>query len=168
MSNTADEFRLSLERLIGDAEMDAETRAAFADVLAAIRVHGRELLAYPGVVSVRPGYRFRGARITPQPAVRVAVWDKRDLGELPTKDLIPRRLGKVLVDVVPASPPEQLEHLWRAQAGYALDGGAGVVHTTFVGAETPAEGLQDQPLSPYVPPPGRPLEPVTGPLKVSS
>lgn len=72
MSNPADDLQLSLEQLTADADIDEGIRAAFADVLAAICVHGGELLSYPGVVSLRPGYRFRGPHITPQPAVRVA------------------------------------------------------------------------------------------------
>ncbi|MFL6285299.1 MAG: hypothetical protein ACJ74Q_19330 [Pyrinomonadaceae bacterium] len=174
MSNGTDDLQLSLEQLTASAELDYETRAAFADVLAAIRVHGRELLAYPGVVSVRPGYRFRGAHITPQPSVRVAVMDKRDSAELLSKDMIPRRLGSVLVDVVPASPLEQLDYLRRSQDFDAAGGVAGAIYSTFVGtdeaAQAGAEGLvaknKGLSLSPYVPPPNAPLQPVTEAMTV--
>lgn len=170
MSHATDDAQLSLEQLTADAELDTESRAAFADVLAALRIHGRELLSYPGVVSIRPGYRFRGRRITSQPAVRVAVLAKRDLSELPAKDLIPRKLGSVLVDVVPAAPLEQLEYEQRAQSSDAAAAPAGRIYTTFVGADDTAgavpESAADMALSPYVPPANTPLNAVTETMTV--
>jgi len=170
MSNMTDDAFASLEQLTADTDLDEATRAAFADVLAAIRIHGRELLGYPGVVSVRPGYRFRGTRITSQPAVRVAVLTKRDLGGLPERDLLPRRLGNVVVDVVPATLTEQLEYLGRAQSAAAVTaagGDGGRIYTTFVGAdEAPPESAFDTGLDPYEPPADTPLSPVTDTMTV--
>jgi hypothetical protein len=85
----------------------------FDDVLDAIRLHGEELLGFDGVVSVKPGYRFNNGRITDKPAVVVTVLRKQDLAKISAKQLIPRKLGKALVDVVPATPLEQLEYLER-------------------------------------------------------
>lgn len=87
----------------------------FDDVLDAIKLHGEELIGFDEVVSVKPGYRFNNGRITDQPAVVVTVLRKRDLAEISAKQLIPRKLGKAIVDVAPATPLEQLEYLERQQ-----------------------------------------------------
>jgi hypothetical protein len=94
---------------------------------AAIEVHGEELAAYPGVISVRPGYRLRRGRITREPAVIVSVLRKKDVSQLDSRDLLPRRLGKVAVDIVPASPHEQLRAARKAEASLALPEAVGVV-----------------------------------------
>src|SRR5215212_4713502 len=86
---------------------------------AAIEVHGEELAGYPGVISVRPGYRFRQGQITSEPAVVVSVLQKKDVSQLEHRDLLPRRLGKVAVDVIPASPLEQLRVARAAGAAEA-------------------------------------------------
>lgn len=80
----------------------------FGPVRSAIQARGRELAAYPGVVSVRPGYRFVDGRLTPEPVVRVAVLRKQGAHGLAPGALLPRSVGGVPVDVVPAGPEEQL------------------------------------------------------------
>src|SRR5258705_1653539 len=82
--------------------------AEFADVIAAIRIHGDDLLRIPNVIAVSPGYRFRDGRITDNPAVIVKVAGKRDIAEVPASEVIPRRLGRVLVDVILADPLSQI------------------------------------------------------------
>ncbi len=94
---------------------------------AAIEVHGEELAGYPGVISVRPGYRFHRGRITHEPAVVVSVLRKKDVSQVDSRDLLPRRLGKVAVDVIPASPLEQLRAAREASATIAMPEAAGVV-----------------------------------------
>ncbi len=137
------------------------TRDTFDAVLVAIRVHGEELLSLPGVVAVRPGYRFRRACITSQPAIIVSVLRKQDLTEVPVRQLIPRKLGNVLVDVVPANPEEQLRFFKQATVVAAAGGGnaPGFIDLTLPGDEDP-ESLGVAAVSaPYVPP-AEPLDPV--------
>ena len=89
-------------------DLRANLAEAMADVREAIREHGQDLLDLPGVVAVRPGYRFKDGRITDNPAVVVSVQQKvDDPASIGTGGLVPRRLGKVLVDVVQANPLEQ-------------------------------------------------------------
>lgn len=158
-------FRSTTEALLGNrgielaeaAEWDDYTREAFADVMAALRIHGEELAAFDGVVSVRPGYRFENARITPQPAVVVAVMRKKDLTEVRQSEIIPRKLGKVLVDVVPASPIEQAEYLRRRSSFSTADSKApyGEVDFTLPGESEPELDAEDSfaaGLLPYQPP----------------
>src|SRR5215212_9898158 len=99
---------------------DAPYADDFRLARAAIEVHGEELAGYPGVISVRPGYRFRRGRITHEPAVVVSVLQKKDASQLQHRDLLPRRLGKVAVDIIPASPLEQLRAARAAEATLAL------------------------------------------------
>jgi hypothetical protein len=61
------------------------------------------------VLFVRPGFRFRDGKLTTQPAVVVSVASKQDLEYIAVRDLVPRKLGRAVVDVVPASPKEQLQ-----------------------------------------------------------
>jgi hypothetical protein len=89
-------------------ELDQPIGYKFEEVIAAIRVHGEELLAFPGVLFIRPGYRFRDGKLTTEPAVVVSVASKQDIPSLAVRDLVPRKLGSVVVDVVPANPKEQL------------------------------------------------------------
>lgn len=52
-----------IEKFVEDEELNLSDewdskRSDFEDVIAAIRVHGKELLAIPGVLFVRAGLRF--------------------------------------------------------------------------------------------------------------
>jgi hypothetical protein len=96
-------------RKVEEPYASEEWRRGFDDVVAAIRLHGQELLAIPGVLFVRPGFRFRDGKLTTQPAVVVSVASKQDLEYIAVRDLVPRKLGRAVVDVVPASPKEQLQ-----------------------------------------------------------
>ncbi len=57
-----------------------------APAIAAARRHREQLLAIPGVVAVRAGYRFDGGRITKAPVVVVATDGRPNLGPLPSID----------------------------------------------------------------------------------
>lgn len=125
---------------------DDPTQAAPADpfrlVRAAIELHGDELAGYPGVISVRPGYRFKAGRITPEPAVLVSVRRKQDPSDLGPRDLLPRRLGKVPVDVVPASPHEQLASAASAGRETSMSDAADVVAGLAAGGNGPSRGAR--------------------------
>jgi hypothetical protein len=75
--------------------------------------HRTRLLTIPGVVDVRAGYRFENGWITDDPAVVVAVLDKNAI----PADIhrLSRRLDGVVVDVVPATPLEQLRAIDEAE-----------------------------------------------------
>src|SRR4051812_27940478 len=101
---------------------------AFSDVLAAIRLHGADLRQIPGVIGVRPGYRFKGGWITSEPAVVVTVMRKLDRSSLASVNLIPRKLGSVVVDVAPATPLQQLEASRRTQLAAGAVSGSVLPH----------------------------------------
>lgn len=98
-------------------DVRAKLAEVMADVQEAIRQHGQELLDIPGVITVRPGYRFKGGKITNEPAIVVSVErkvaDPTKVGSTP----VPRAFGKVLVDVVEANPVEQYQQQREASAG---------------------------------------------------
>lgn len=137
-------------------------RQGFEDVIAAIRLHGEELLAIPGVLFVRPGFRFRDGKLTTEPAVVVSVATKQDIGSLVTRDLVPRKLGRVVVDVVPANPKEQLlfEQLVRA-----FNSSQSRISLALPGESETEASMSFAPIKPYVPP-DVPLAPVTENMRV--
>lgn len=134
------------------------TRRKFEDVIAAIRLHGEELLAIPGVVFVRPGFRFRNGKLTTEPAVVVGVASKQDIGSLVIRDLVPRKLGSVIVDVVPANPIAQL--LFKTGVS-KFDGSESRLSLVLPGENNETEATGSfAPIHAYVPP-DVPLNPVT-------
>lgn len=151
---------------------EEEKRRAFADVSAAIQIHGEELLSVPDVVSVGPGYRFQGANVTGRPVVSVTVRRKLDPADVASRDLIPARLGKVLVDVIPATPQQQLKFLRRREelAAAGLPAPAGEIDTRLpgeVGDEASAEAVAAfDALAPAYVPPDEPLAEVTGVMTI--
>ena len=88
--------------------VEAEVHATFAEAAKALDAHRAELLAMSGVANVRLGYAFRNGWITSEPAIVVSVMHKRTESSLHPDDVIPRKLGGVRVDIVPATPVEQL------------------------------------------------------------
>jgi hypothetical protein len=89
---------------------------AFDKVIVAIEKHGDRLRRIPGVLSVRPGYRFSRGRLSAIPAIVVTVVRKRSPGDVREEDRIPRTLDGVPVDVAPATPAEQLGAMQDADA----------------------------------------------------
>lgn len=131
----------------------AALKAEMADVQAAIRIHGEELARLPNVLAVTTGYRFRKGRITHDAAVIVHVASKRDIAKLPT-GIVPRRLGRVLVDVIEAGPSLQLRHL----RSVALAGPGAAPEGWRISTELPGDEEEDPldalagPRLPYVAP----------------
>lgn len=168
MQNTNNLLSDSALRLAEAAEWSADRQEKFADVLAAIRIHGEELAKLPNVVGVRPGFRFHAGKITDQPCIAVSVLKKRDLSEVASPQLIPQKLGKVLVDVVPATPFEQIRHREKqSQAEFDGESLTGEVSTILPGEEDFLESVSAAvPLLPYEPPAGTPLEPVEDEMTV--
>jgi hypothetical protein len=89
----------------------AKLRDNFDAVLAIIRKHGKELLAIPGVVSVRPGYRFKCGRLIDERVVSVSVLEKRREAEMVPKGSCFRRGSAMSASMsCPATPAEQLRY----------------------------------------------------------
>lgn len=65
-------------------------------------------LKKPGVIGVRPGYKFRNGWITNEPAIVAVVTKKKPLQELGASDALPGVVEGITVDVTPATPLEQL------------------------------------------------------------
>ncbi len=86
----------------GATSLPPGSRASFAQVQDVLRRHGDELHRIPGVVDVRPGYRFLDNWITNEPAV-VVVFDG-----MPAAGAIPPEVDGVPIDVAPADPFEQV------------------------------------------------------------
>jgi hypothetical protein len=81
-------------------------------VIAVASKHERELLAYPGVVSVGAGPQRKGGRITGQPAIIVTVRRKTDAPEQP----LPREIDGVPVDINELGKPVEAPEIIAAQA----------------------------------------------------
>ncbi len=147
---------------------------AFRRVQMAIARHGGELRAMPGVIAVRPGYRFRNGWITDQPCVVVTVRKKIDAPLLPRKVRLPRTIGGVPVDVEPATPTQQiLANPISAQAATAASLSMSATPSVNVPSVPANVPTQPQVLAPalvraskYIPPPGVKLDPVQGPMNV--
>lgn len=90
----------------GSAKRSSSTSEGFARVIEVLRRHAHKLLGIQGVRVIgqpRPGYRKVNDRLTTQRAIVVTI-DPRDRLK---KDLLPKSLGGVPVDVRMATPVEQ-------------------------------------------------------------
>lgn len=145
-----------------------------ARAVAAARAHAPDLLALPGVIAVRGGYKFVDGMITTTPAVVVAVDRKRD--DVPAAQRIPATLPDgTPTDVTPADPIERL-----AAARSNESAGAPVARVApsarllidQLAGWTPSAPMDDamaeavRPIT-YRPPPGALLGPVTGAMAIT-
>jgi hypothetical protein len=144
----------------GNASPRERTRQQFEPVLRAITVHGDALARLPGVVAVRPGYRFAAGRITAEPVITVAVLRKRPANEVAAAALVPPTVDGVPTDVVPASPAEQLVYQQPTSDALA-DAARGMVELRLPGDIETAQldAVEDSALLPYRQPPGQPKNP---------
>ena len=62
----------------------------------------------PGVLSVRPGFKFTGGWITDKPAIVVTVDKKRD--DISAAERLPTQVGGIAVDVRQATPLDRVRH----------------------------------------------------------
>ena len=161
MNNTYLETMVDAEVSHAFDDGDEVRRREFENVIAAIRVHGEELLALPSVLFVRPGFRFRYGKLTTQPAVVVVVANKQDVALLAVRDLVPRKLGNVVIDVVPANPKEQLQFQQQFEAVLTPESR---ISLALPGDDDEAAKLF-APMKPYVPP-NIPLAPVNETMRV--
>ncbi len=145
---------------------------AFDTVIAAIEKHGDRLRRIPGVLSVRPGYRFSRGRLSAIPAIVVTVVRKRNAGDVREEERIPRTLDGVPVDVAPATPAEQLGAMPESDAARALPRPASddvaLPGWDRSGRADEASGMAaDTDRLPYQPPPNARLDEVKAAMRVT-
>ena len=140
---------------------EIDDTAAFAAVRAALALHTAELLARPGVLAVRPGYRFDQGWTDGIPAI-VVVTDPASTPDLPAQ------LDGVPLDRQPASPLQQLAARGPRAGNEQLSNPAGYALPAFQAATPGVATLEPELVrrSKYVPPPGLLLDPVSGPVDV--
>lgn len=93
-----------------DAYQEA-LRVAFSAVRSAADRHRAELLQFPNVIDVQPGYKFTEGWPTDTPAIVVTVLRKDPPEALKANEILPGELDGVPVDVAPATPAAQANHL---------------------------------------------------------
>jgi hypothetical protein len=140
----------------------SELPPGLASAIESARANRDTLLRIPHVIAVRGGFKFVGGRITPVPAVVVAV--DRKLDDLPASERVP--------DVLPDGMPTDVtvaDPLERAAAGgteFAAEGPPLLIDQLQVEAQESGV-LEAVPVITYEPPPGASLDPVTGPMVVT-
>ena len=159
--------------------LTAEQRQ-FRKIVATIEKYGNDLRAYPGVVNLRAGYRFRNGWFThpAQPAIVVSVLEKKDRSALPHKALLPKKFHGIPVDVKPATPLEQVKYLGgsvalvaslAAKSDAVADDDLAVPGWQFARQLVPPSVTlaASAGLLPYKKPPGLQLAPVTDAMTVT-
>jgi PLD-like domain len=106
---------------------DQERRQAFSRVLEVVNANRTKLMAIPGVLNVRPGYRFKNGWITTEPVITVTVSEKKPLSAIREQDVIPAKVEGVPVDVRPASPLQKLRATGTSQHQAAALAGPGAI-----------------------------------------
>jgi hypothetical protein len=120
------------------------------------------LLAIPGVISVRAGYKFVGGRITDTPAVVVAVDRKVPSPQVSVPAVLP---DGTPTDVTPADPFERLAQTGGNEAVLAVQPTLLIDQIQSGGAE--AGALEAAKVITYTPPPGVALDPVTSDMVIT-
>jgi hypothetical protein len=144
--------------------------ARFAAIKRAIDADGDRLRRVPGVIAVRPGFRYQDGWTTGEPAVVVTVAEKKPAQDIPTNELLPREFDGFPVDVTPATPLEQLREL--SQRGAALSAGtvAAAEDELLLPGVDPASvpaPEEERGLLPYKAPPGVPLDEINDVMTVT-
>lgn len=104
--------------------LDEATRHTFSRIVEVIKDHHKELYR-PGVIDIRPGYRFTDGLITDEPVIVVVVDRKLEQSSLSPRDRIPPSIEGISIDVAPATPLEQLRHRMRDEE--MVEGEAGSI-----------------------------------------
>jgi hypothetical protein len=154
------------------SRFDEAMRANFDSVRRAIATHGAGLRAVPGVIGVRPGFRFHQGWITDEPAVVITVRSKLPDDQVPAGQMLPRSLDGVPVDVTSASPLEQLasEAVSKGLAGALApeDQPALPDWERDAGADVQALAAEaKKPTRPYIAPADIPLAEFKGPMTLT-
>src|SRR5216683_1972910 len=171
----SDGFLLSAKSTpkLGPLPVKAKERARFEKVEQVLADNRQTLLAIPGVIGVRAGYRFKNGWITDEPCIVAIVNQKLAPSDVPSAARIPDRINNVDVDVAIASPVQQFVAQTARQGrsvavdpanpeGFAVPSGSTPVEA-FAAEAITAQLVRE---SKYLPPDGIQLEPVHGPFKV--
>src|SRR5229473_1149763 len=171
----SDGFLLSAKSTpkLGPLPVKAKERARFEKVEQVLADNRQTLLAIPGVIGVRAGYRFKNGWITDEPCIVAIVNRKLAPSDVPSAARIPDRINNVDVDVAIASPVQQFVAQTARQGrpvsvdpvnpeGFAVPSGSTTVQA-FADEAITTQLVRE---SKYVPPVGLPLEPVHGPFKI--
>ena len=149
-----------------------DDRRRFKAVRLAITEHAAGLRMFPGVVNVRPGYRFKDGWITDLPAVVVTVHRKMMPDQVPTGQMIPRELDGVPVDVCQATPLEQLSAESTTRGMQPTPSLPPEYQPALPDADDGEDATRSADFAtraasqPYVPPPGLALDAVEGAMTV--
>jgi hypothetical protein len=143
----------------------------FAEVRAAIEAGGDALRDIPGVVDVRPGFKYTGGWTTGRPAVVVVVREKPERGAVSAGDRIPKMIGGVPTDVAPATPRQQLPRAETRGAGDEAEEAISPLDDLIAPGEEPVVIPDDEgvarALVQYRPPDGVPLKVVRDMMTVT-
>lgn len=142
---------------------------AFAKIASAIQK--KEVAALrkkPGVLGLRPGFRFKDGWITKEPVLVVTV--ARKTSAIPAASKLPRSIAGIPIDVRPATPAEQA----AGRATSAESAPVGGVQEDFAlpgyelapSAESEERGKVKTPKPTYVPPPDGSLDEVKAAMTV--
>jgi phosphatidylserine/phosphatidylglycerophosphate/cardiolipin synthase-like enzyme len=96
--------------------LDPSDRTRIERVIAA---HLPELARARGFVAARPGFPVVDGRLVREPAILVYLREKRPPEELTMRELLPREIDGIRVDVVQAGPRVEREMLGDREAGVA-------------------------------------------------
>jgi hypothetical protein len=150
--------------------LSEHTRSAFRKIEAVLADREAVLRAKPGVIAVRPGYRFRNGWITKEPCIVVTVLKKLPRRALPKITRIPPKIDGIRIDVAPAGPIEQLlaTQATTAEGPISADMLANPMQLALPRseiAESSAGELTTKDAT-YEPPRGTVLEACSGPMTV--
>src|SRR6266849_1162420 len=158
---------------LGSVPVKAKERTRFQKVEQVLADNRQTILTIPGVIGVRPGYRFKDGWITDEPCIVAIVNQKLAARDVPLALRIPEKIEDVDIDVAIATPVQQYVAQAARQGrsvpvdpvnpeGFAVPSGSTTVQA-FTAEAITAQLVRD---SKYVQPDGIQLEPVHGPFKV--
>lgn len=105
-----------------------------ARLLAVLKKHKKRLLRYPGVHHVDVGYVYKRGRPTGTLGIRVHVRKKRPKSQLARREVLPKEIAGVTVDVLETNPQPQLVN--RTAKQNPLLAGVEIRNTRLSGAGT--------------------------------
>ena len=158
---------------LGTTPVKPEDRRRFQVIDDVLERNRQQLLAIPGVLGVRAGYRFKDGWITDEPCIVAIVDQKLQPAAVPSAVRIPDRIENLDVDVAIATPVQQLVSQAMRQGraigvdpvnpeGFAVPS-ARQPEQAFALTDVSAQLVRE---SKYVPPDNVQLEPVNGPFAI--
>lgn len=147
----------------------------FERIQQVIRQRGDELRSKPGVIALRPGYRFSNGWITDEPAIVAIVRRKQAPDALSDDEMLPAEIDGIPIDVAPATPLQQLMASSPTPLAYTQDLNDRIANP--LGLAVPGSAPNNVSIaedftaeivrkSKYIAPPNVSLDQVTGPMDV--